>query len=72
MVSDEIIKVIDELAKKLGVTIDWSQKNIILFKEEANEKFYSSSNSNYVNSHCDIRGWMAIVYQSIVSCGSGI
>lgn len=39
MVSDEIITVIDELAKKLGVTIDWSQKNIMPYIQDLYSRY---------------------------------
>lgn len=39
MVSDEFIKVLDELAKKLGVTIDWSQKNIMPYIQDLYSRY---------------------------------
>lgn len=37
--ADEIIKIIDDLAKRLGLTIDWSTKNIIPYLKELFVKY---------------------------------
>lgn len=34
MISDEIIKVLDELAKKFGIVIDWTSQNVIPYLED--------------------------------------
>ena len=38
-VSDDIIKVLDYLASKIGITIDWSNKNIIPYVKDFMERF---------------------------------
>ena len=38
MVSDQIIKVLDNLCEKFGLAIDWSSKNIQPYLEELMEK----------------------------------
>lgn len=40
-VSDEIIKVLDYLGQKIGVTIDWTSKNVLPFVEQLCEKYIS-------------------------------
>ena len=37
--SNEIIKILDDLGKRLGVAIDWSNKNIMPYLEELIERF---------------------------------
>ncbi len=37
--SEEIIKVIDELGKRFGIAIDWSNKNIIPYLQELLKRF---------------------------------
>lgn len=37
--ANEIIKVIDELAKRFGIVIDWTNQNIIPYLEELCDKF---------------------------------
>jgi hypothetical protein len=38
-VSDEIIKVLEYLGEKLGVTIDWTSNNVLPYVEQLCEKF---------------------------------
>ena len=40
-ISDEIIKVLDYLGQKIGVTIDWTSKNVLPFVEQLCEKYIS-------------------------------
>lgn len=37
--SEEIIKVIDELGKRFGIVIDWSNQNIVPYLQELLKKF---------------------------------
>lgn len=37
--SEEIIKVLDELGKRFGIVIDWSSKNIIPYLQELLKRF---------------------------------
>lgn len=37
--SEEIIKVLDELGKRFGVAIDWSNQNIIPYLQELGKRF---------------------------------
>lgn len=38
-VSDEIIEVLEYLAQKIGVTIDWTSENVLPYVEQLCEKF---------------------------------
>lgn len=38
--SEEIIKVIDELGKRFGIVIDWSNQNIIPYLQELLKGLY--------------------------------
>ena len=40
-ISDEIIKVLDYLGQKIGVTIDWTSKNVLPLAEQLCEKYIS-------------------------------
>ena len=42
--SEEIIKVLDELGKRLGIAIDWSNQNIMPYLQELAERFISFRN----------------------------
>lgn len=37
--SDEIIKILDDLAKRFGIAIDWSSKNVVPYLKELFGKF---------------------------------
>lgn len=37
--ADEIIKIVDDLASRLGIAIDWSSKNIIPYLKELFVKY---------------------------------
>jgi Na+/citrate or Na+/malate symporter len=39
VISDEIIKVLDYLANKLGVTINWTDKNVLPYVEQLCQKY---------------------------------
>jgi hypothetical protein len=39
--ANEIIKVIDELAKRFGIAIDWTNQNILPYLETLGDKFVS-------------------------------
>ena len=38
-ISDEVIKILEYLCSKMGVTIDWTSNNILPYVEELCEKF---------------------------------
>lgn len=42
--SEEIIKVLDELGKRFGIVIDWSSKNIIPYLQELLKRFICYQN----------------------------
>ena len=42
--SEEIIKVIDELGKRFGIVIDWSNQNIIPYLQELLKRFICYQN----------------------------
>lgn len=37
--SEEIIKILDELCKRFGITIDWTSENLLPYAEELAKKF---------------------------------
>lgn len=37
--SEEIIKVLDELGKRFGIAIDWTSENVLPYAEELTKKF---------------------------------
>lgn len=37
--SDEIIKILDDLARRLGIVIDWSSKNIMPYLQDLMSRF---------------------------------
>lgn len=37
--SEEIIKILDDLAKRLGIAVNWSSENVIPYLEQLCEKF---------------------------------
>lgn len=37
--SDEIIKILDDLAQRFGIAIDWSSKNIIPYLQDLMQRF---------------------------------
>lgn len=37
--SEEIIKILDDLAKRFGIAVDWSSENVIPYLEQLCEKF---------------------------------
>ena len=39
MISNEIIKVLDDLGRRFGVAVDWSNQNIMPYLEELMERF---------------------------------
>ena len=39
--SEEIIKVLDDLSERLGVAIDWSAENVLPYAQELFQKFVS-------------------------------
>lgn len=39
MISDEIINVLEYLAQKIGLTIDWTSENVLPYVEQLFEKF---------------------------------
>lgn len=54
--SEEIIKVIDELGKRFGIVIDWSNQNIIPYLQELLKRFICYRNitacvDNNINSN---------------------
>lgn len=42
--SEEIIKVLDELGKRFGIVIDWSNQNIIPYLQELFKRFICYQN----------------------------
>lgn len=42
--SEEIIKVLDDLGNRLGIVIDWSNKNIVPYLEDLMTRFISFKN----------------------------
>ena len=42
--SEEIIKILDELGKRLGIAIDWSNQNIVPYLQELIGRFISFKN----------------------------
>ena len=39
MLSDEIIKILDALAERVGLVIDWTSKNVIPYLEQLSTKY---------------------------------
>lgn len=60
--SEEIIKVLDELGKRLGIAIDWNNQNIIPYLQELMVRFISFRNAQVII-------WILI---SLISIGLGI
>ena len=44
MISNEIIKVLDELCKKFGIAIDWTSQNVMPYLEQLAERFIKYKN----------------------------
>lgn len=58
-VSDEIIKVLEYLGEKLGVTIDWTSNNVLPYVEQLCEKFIAwEISTSYA--------WMAIMGAAVI------
>ena len=53
-VSDQIIKVLDEVGKRFGLAIDWTQQNIVPYLQELSHKIinYEIWTSSIKNSFC--------------------
>lgn len=60
--SEEIIKVLDELGKRFGLAIDWSNQNIIPYLQELMERFISFRNAQAIT----------IILISLIVIGLGI
>lgn len=61
--SDEIIKVLDELGKRFGIAIDWSNQNIIPYLQELGTRFITYKTAT---------GILAIIVLSILIVISSI
>lgn len=46
--SEEIIKVLDDLGKRLGIAIDWSNQNIIPYLQDLMSRFVTLQNSKAI------------------------
>lgn len=46
--SEEIIKVLDELGNKFGIAIDWSNKNIVPYLQDLMTRFISFKNAQAI------------------------
>lgn len=60
--SEEIIKVLDELGKRLGIAIDWSNQNVIPYLQELMGRFISFRNAQAII-------WIFI---SLIAIGLGV
>lgn len=58
-VSDEIIKVLEYLSEKLGVTIDWTSNNVLPYVEQLCTKFVKWEIGTSI-------GWIVIMIISVI------
>ena len=60
--SDEIIKVLEYLSEKLGVTIDWTSENVMPFIEQLCRKYISWEIATSI-------AWIVIALIGAIICG---
>lgn len=58
-ISDEIIKILDYLCSKIGITIDWTSDNVLPYIEQLFEKFIKWEIGTSI-------GWIAICVVSTI------
>lgn len=58
--SEEIIKVLDNLGEKIGITIDWTSQNIIPYLQDLTTRFISLKNAQAIT-------WIIISIITIVA-----
>ena len=58
-VSDEIIKVLEYMCDKVGVTIDWTSNNVLPYIQQLGEKFIRWEIGTSI-------GWIALTVVSII------
>lgn len=63
--SEEICDVIDKLAEKIGIAVDWGNENIAPYIQDLVERY-----SKYEISNCAI--WCAVLFILTVCCVVGI
>lgn len=63
--SDEIIKILDDLGKRLGIAIDWSSENIIPYLKDLISRFASYEVMTSVV-------WIVTALVIIIGCSIGI
>lgn len=63
--SDEIIKILDDLGERFGVAIDWSSKNVMPYLEDLASRFTSYEVLTSIM-------WIVIAVIVIIGCSIGI
>lgn len=63
--SDEIIKILDDLGERFGVAIDWSSKNVMPYLEDLASRFTSYEILTSIM-------WIVIAVIVIIGCSIGI
>lgn len=58
-ISDEVIKILEYLCDKIGITIDWTSNNVIPYLEQLCEKFVKWEIGTSI-------GWIALAVISII------
>ena len=57
--SDEIIKVLDNIGEKVGITIDWTSQNILPYLQDLMHRFISLQNAKAI-------AWIIILSISVI------
>lgn len=63
--SDEIIKILDDLGERFGVAIDWSSQNVMPYLEDLASRFTSYEVLTSIM-------WIVIAVIAIIGCSIGI
>lgn len=63
--SDEIIKILDDLGERFGVAIDWSSKNVMPYLEDLASRFTSYEVLTSIM-------WIVVLLLMIIGCFIGI
>lgn len=63
--SDEIIKILDDLGQRFGIVIDWSSKNVLPYIRELMSRYV-----NYETMTSVV--WIVVALIAIIGCSIGI
>lgn len=59
--SEEIIKILDDLAQRFGIVIDWTGENVLPYVQELATRFISFKNAQAII-------WMVISFLVVIGC----